>query len=87
LGVLVLYIGYCFSWLRVLVNICMRFFEFSTLKPIKPKKPLNPQQARVASLKRNIDTAKNAYKAEKNRQKIARAQQQIFNASREKYGA
>ena len=71
----------------VLVNSCMRFFEFSTLKPIKPKKPLNPQQARVASLKRNVDTAKKAYKAEKNRQKIASAQLQIFNASREKNGA
>jgi hypothetical protein len=65
----------------------MRFFEFSTHKPIKPKKPLNPQQARVASLKRNVDTAKKAYKAEKNRQKIASAQLQIFNASRGKNGA
>ncbi len=65
----------------------MRFFEFSTLKPIKPIKPLNPQQAHVASLKRNVDTAKKAYKAEKNRQKIASAQQQIFNATHKKIGA
>ena len=65
----------------------MRFFEFSSIKPIKPIKPLNPQQARVASLKRNVDTAKKVYKAEKDRQKIAAAQQQIFNVTHKKNGA
>ena len=42
---------------------------------------MNPKQARVASLKRNVDNAKKAYKAEKNRQTIAKAQQQIFKAT------
>ena len=62
----------------------MRFYEFNltpTIKPVKATKPLNPQQARVASLKRNKDNAKQAYKAEKDRQKIANAQQQIFKAT------
>ena len=33
----------------------MRFNEFKTIKPIKP---LNPKQAYIASLKRNVDSAK-----------------------------
>jgi hypothetical protein len=62
----------------------MRFYEFNltpTIKPIKPIKPLNPQQSRVANLKRNVDTAKKAYKAEKDRQTVAKSQQQIFKAT------
>ena len=62
----------------------MRFYEFNltpTIKPVKATKPLNPQQARVAGLKRSKDNAKQAYKAEKDRQKIANAQQQIFKAT------
>lgn len=38
------------------------------IKMIKPIKPLNLKQARVASLKRNIDTAKQQLKLEKDRQ-------------------
>jgi hypothetical protein len=60
----------------------MRFYEFNSTPTIKPVKPMNPKQARVANLKRNVDIAKQAYKAEKNRQKIANAQQQIFKATR-----
>ena len=63
------------------VNTGMRFYEFAHTPAIKPIKPLNPQQARVASLKRNADNAKQAYKAEKDRQKIAKAQQQIFKST------
>ena len=37
-----------------------------------------------ASLKRNADNAKQAYKAEKDRQKLAKAQQQIFKATHSK---
>ena len=59
----------------------MRFYEFNSTPTIKPIKPLNPQQARIASLKRNADNAKQAYKAERDRQKIAKAQQQIFKAT------
>ena len=43
----------------------MRFYEIKTIKPIKP---LSPAQARVASLKRNVDSAKQQLKMEKDRQ-------------------
>ncbi|WP_281970413.1 MULTISPECIES: hypothetical protein [unclassified Polynucleobacter] len=43
----------------------MRFYEIKTIKPIKP---LSPAQARVASLKRNVDSAKQRLKLEKDRQ-------------------
>ena len=61
--------------------MCMRFYEFNSTPTIKPTKPLTPQQARVASLKRSADNAKKAYKTEKDRQKVAKAQQQIFKAT------
>ena len=38
------------------------------IKMIKPIKPLNIKQARVASLKRNVDLAKQQLKLEKDRQ-------------------
>ena len=63
------------------VNTFMRFYEFAHTPAIKPIKPMNPQQYRLYSLKRNKDNAKQAYKAEKDRQKIANAQQQIFKAT------
>jgi hypothetical protein len=66
------------------LNTCMRFCEFAHTPTIKPVKPMNPQQARIASLKRNVDNAKQAYKAEKNRQTVAKAQQQIFKATHQK---
>lgn len=59
----------------------MRFYEFNSPPTIKPIKPLNPQQARIASLKRNVDNAKKTYKVEKDKQKIVRAQQDIFKAT------
>jgi hypothetical protein len=44
----------------------MRFFEF------KPLKPLTPQQARIAALKRNAENARMALKRERdNQQKIS----------------
>ena len=45
---------------------------------------MNPQQSRIYSLKRNKENANKAYKAEKDRQKIAKAQQQIFQATHQK---
>ena len=39
---------------------------------------MSPKQYRLYSLKRNKDTAKQAYKAEKDRQTVSNAQQQIF---------
>ena len=58
----------------------MRFYEFAQTPTIKPTKPLNPQQYRLYSLKRNRDNAKQAYKAEKDRQTVAKAQQNLAKA-------
>jgi hypothetical protein len=60
------------------INIIMRFYEILT-KTLKPIKPLNPAQYRLYSLKRNSDSAKKAYKNEKDRQKVVKAQQQIYS--------
>ncbi len=49
----------------------MRFFE------IKPTKPLTPQQARIKSLQTQKDNVSKQLKAERDRQKIQRAQQTI----------
>ena len=65
----------------VRLNTCMRFYEFSHTPTTKPIKPMNPQQYRLYSLKRNKENAKQAYKAEKNRQTVAKAQQQIYKAT------
>jgi hypothetical protein len=53
----------------------------STLKPIKP---LSPQQARIDSMKKQKDVATKNLKAERDRQKIAKAQQQIRMATTQK---
>ena len=44
----------------------MRFYEFSTIKPIKPQ---TPAQARIASGKKRVDQAKQALKIERDYQK------------------
>lgn len=51
------------------------------LHEIKPNviKPKTPQQQRIASLQQQKDNASKALKAERDRQKIAKAQQQIRN--------
>lgn len=40
----------------------MRFYEIRMIKPVKP---LNPQQARIASLKKGVEDAKRRLQAEK----------------------
>lgn len=52
----------------------MRFFEF------KPIKPLTPQQQRIKSLQTQKDNFSKQLKAERNRQKIQKAQLQIKSA-------
>ena len=47
---------------------------------IKPQKPLTPQQARINSLKLQKDNVAKQLKAERDRQKIAKAQQQLTKA-------
>ncbi|WP_082697502.1 hypothetical protein [Novosphingobium fuchskuhlense] len=52
--------------------MAMRFYEFSTLKPIKP---LSPAQYAIAAKKRQVDQAKVAFKREKDAQKRKREQE------------
>ena len=49
---------------------------------IKPIKPLSPQQTRIDGLKKQKDNVSKQLKAERDRQKLVKAQQQIFNLSR-----
>jgi len=51
---------------------------------IKPIKPMNPQQAKLDSLKKQKDVASKNLKAERDRQKVAKAQQQIRKATTQK---
>jgi len=53
----------------------------STLKSIKPIKPLTPQKARIDGLKKQKDNVSKQLKAERERQKLVKAQHQIFNLS------
>lgn len=53
----------------------MRFYEFQSF----PTKPLNPAQARIKALKDQAKRAQTAVKAERARQKIRSAQQQLTN--------
>ena len=53
----------------------MRYFEF------KPNKPLTPQQARIASLKRNAEIAKQAVDSERKAQQIQKSQAAIRKLS------
>ena len=59
----------------------MRFIEF---KPIKPKEPLTPAQARIASLKRNAELARQVLKRERDFQKQHKLIQQQQNLSQQK---
>ena len=53
------------------------------LREFKPKviKPLTAQQQRIKSLKQQKDNISKALKAERDRQKIAKAQQTIANVN------
>jgi hypothetical protein len=52
----------------------MRFNEIAS------NKPLTPQQARIDSLKRQKEATTKALKAERDRQKVAKAQQNLTKA-------
>ena len=61
----------------MVINTLMRFYEISV---IKPKKPLTPAQARIASLKQQVDTARQSLKRERDlqrQQKIIQQQQKL----------
>jgi len=51
---------------------------------IKPIKPLTPQQSRIDTLKKQKDFASKNLKAEKDRQRVTRAQQQIRTVTQTK---
>ena len=51
---------------------------------IKPIKPMNPQQAKLDSLKKQKEVASNNLKAERDRQTVTNAQQQIRMATTQK---
>ncbi len=53
------------------LNSCMRFYEFKSIKP------LTPQQARIQSLQTQKANVTKQLKAERDRQKLQRAQQTI----------
>ncbi|MBT8545066.1 hypothetical protein G6730_08780 [Polynucleobacter paneuropaeus] len=51
--------------------------EVTTIKPIKP---LTPQQQRIDTLKQQVKRSQEAVKAERQRQRVAKAQSQLVKA-------
>ena len=49
---------------------------------IQPIKPLTPEQGRIEALKRQKETAAKSLKAERERQRVSKAQKTLFNLSR-----
>ena len=59
----------------------MTINELRGISPIKPVAPLTPAKARIDSLKRTKDAATKNLKAERNRQKLTKAQQTIASVT------
>ena len=57
----------------------MRIAEFTEapIKTIKPKPPLNPAQARIATLKKNVDNGRQRLQAERDRQRQQRENERL----------
>ena len=55
----------------------MTINELRGISPIKPLTPMSPAKAKIDSLKRTQDAATKNLKAERDRQKLAKAQQDI----------
>ena len=74
------------SVLRTAVRVAKEDLSVEILDEVagflKPIKPLTPQQARIDGLKKQKDNATKQLKAERDRQKLTKAQQQIFNLNR-----
>jgi len=64
-------------------NDCLTLDE--VVATIKPIKPLTPQQTRLDSLKRHKEVATKNLKAERDRQKVTKAQQQILSVKSPKF--
>lgn len=60
-------------------RINLHNFSAMKIQEVTAIKPPNPQQARIDALKRQKDASTKALKAERDRQKIAKAQQTIAN--------
>ena len=58
----------------------MRYKEITETHSIAPTKPLTPQQARLDALKRQKENVSKALDSERQRQRIAKAQQQLAKA-------
>ena len=59
----------------------MTINELRGITPIKPLAPMSPAKAKIDSLKRTKDAATKNLKAERDRQKLAKAQKTIANIS------
>ena len=59
----------------------MRFYEFATTKPKKPRKPLTPEQSLIAARKRNVNQAKQALERTKDQQKRRKELERRLRAS------
>ena len=59
----------------------MTIDEIKGVKPTKLISPMTPAKARIDSLKRSKDAATKNLKAERDRQKLAKAQQTIANVT------
>ena len=55
----------------------MTINELRGMSPIKPLTPMSPAKAKIDSLKRTKDAATKNLKAERDRQKLAKAQQAL----------
>lgn len=47
---------------------------------IKPRKPMTPQQQRIYTLQQQVKRSQEAVKAERQRQRVAKAQAQLVRA-------
>ncbi|MDH6421598.1 hypothetical protein M2131_001539 [Polynucleobacter sphagniphilus] len=58
----------------------MRFSEIANTHSVAPIKPLNPSQARIEALKMQKERAGTALDAERKRQKVSKAQENLRKA-------
>ena len=59
----------------------MKINELRGISPIKPLAPMTPAKAKIDSLKRTKDAATKNLKAERDRQKLVKAQKTIANVT------
>lgn len=57
-----------------------RYMLVKEIATIKPMRPLTPQQQRIDTLKQQVKRSQEAVKAERQRQRVAKAQSQLVKA-------